>query len=190
MKATLIALSLALISLGANAQHNHESHGENHESHGENRESHGENHESHGTQSATRQMEPMFKDKALGTTYSHYIHLKDALVASNEKEAQEASEELATSAKQVSDGNNAAIEATKVAHAGTLADQRKAFASLSNEMITLVKQSALSMGEIYLDYCPMYTDNGGYWLSNEQEIRNPYLADKMPKCGKVKETIK
>lgn len=176
MKATLIAFCLALISWGANAQHNHESHGEKRES--------------HGTQSATRQMEPMFKDVAMGATYSHYIHLKNALVASNEKEAQKASEELAASVKQVEGGNNVAIEAAKVAQAGSLADQRAAFASLSNEMITLVKQSALSMGEIYVDYCPMYTDNGGYWLSNEQEIRNPYLADKMPKCGKVKETIK
>ena len=57
-------------------------------------------------------------------------------------------------------------------------------------MATLVKGADISMGELYLEYCPMANGNtGGYWLSNEKEIRNPYFGDKMLKCGSVKETI-
>ncbi|MBA4058359.1 MAG: hypothetical protein C0490_26815, partial [Marivirga sp.] len=48
----------------------------------------------------------------------------------------------------------------------------------------------LSMGILYLEYCPMANNNeGAYWLSNEKEIKNPYFGDKMLKCGSVKETI-
>jgi len=37
----------------------------------------------------------------------------------------------------------------------------------------------------------MADDNkGGYWLSTEKKIKNPYFGSKMIKCGKVKEIIK
>jgi hypothetical protein len=57
-------------------------------------------------------------------------------------------------------------------------------------MKSLVKASKLSMGSIYVEYCPMANDNeGAYWLSNEKQIKNPYFGDAMLKCGSVKETI-
>lgn len=168
MKNVAIALCLALVSWGANAQHNH----------------------SHGSEHASRKMDPMFADKAIGTAYMHYIHLKDALFSSDLEMAKVASAELVTAAGDVTDGKNLAAEATKVASAGTLEDQRKAFAVLSTEMVSLVKKGKLSMGEVYLDFCPMFGDDGSYWLSNEKEIHNPYLGKEMPTCGTVKETIK
>ena len=30
---------------------------------------------------------------------------------------------------------------------------------------------------------------GGYWISNVDEVRNPYFGGKMLKCGKVTETV-
>lgn len=169
MKNVAIALCLAVVSWGANAQHNH----------------------MHGSESASSmKMEPMFADKALGTAYMHYIHLKDALFASDLKMAKTAASELVTAAKDITDSENITAEAETVANASSLEDQRKAFATLSAEIVSLVKKGKLSMGEVYLDYCPMFGDDGSYWLSNEKEIRNPYLAPEMPKCGTVKETIK
>jgi hypothetical protein len=32
--------------------------------------------------------------------------------------------------------------------------------------------------------------NGGYWLSSEPQIKNPYYGDEMLECGEVKEEIK
>uniref|UniRef100_UPI0040472808 DUF3347 domain-containing protein n=1 Tax=Roseivirga sp. TaxID=1964215 RepID=UPI0040472808 len=169
MKKTMIMLCLALVSWGATAQHDHAA---------------------HGAQSSTQQMEPMFKDKALGSSYTHYIHLKNALVASDFQNAKSASESLVKALHNVKGSDKVHAEAAKVAQAGSLENQRKAFTALSNEMATLVKGADISMGELYLEYCPMANGNtGGYWLSNEKEIRNPYFGDKMLKCGSVKETI-
>lgn len=169
MKKTMIMLYLALVSWGATAQHDHAA---------------------HGAQTSSQTMEPMFKDKALGSSYTHYIHLKNALVASDFQKAKSASESLVKALHNVKGSDKVHAEAAKVAQAGSLENQRKAFTALSNEMATLVKGADISMGELYLEYCPMANGNtGGYWLSNEKEIRNPYFGDKMLKCGSVKETI-
>jgi len=128
----------------------------------------------------------MFKDAKLGTACQHYIHVKDAFVASNQTEARNMAGELQTALASVSNGKRAADKAAQLLSASTLADQREAFEGLSNEMTTLVKGGKLSMGMIYLAYCPMVKAS---WLSNEQEIKNPYYGDKMMKCGSVKEMI-
>lgn len=165
----MIMLFLALVSWGAFAQHDHAS---------------------LGAQSNNQMLEPAFKDKSLGAAYSHYIHLKNALVASDFQKSKSASEALVKAIHQVKNADKVNNEAAKIAQAGSMEDQRKAFTALSNEMITLVKSTGISSGEIYLEYCPMANNNkGGYWLSNEKEIRNPYYGDKMLKCGSVKETI-
>ena len=170
MKKTMIMLCLALVSWGANAQHDHAA---------------------HGAQTSSQTMEPMFKDKALGSSYTHYIHLKNALVASDFQKAKSASEALVKAIHNVKGSDKVHAEAAKVAQAGSLENQRKAFTALSNEVATLVKGADISMGELYLEYCPMANGNtGGYWLSNEKDIRNPYFGDKMLKCGSVKEIIK
>jgi hypothetical protein len=53
-----------------------------------------------------------------------------------------------------------------------------------------VKSSKVVSGSLFVEYCPMANNNeGGFWLSNEKEIKNPYFGDMMLKCGSVKETI-
>jgi hypothetical protein len=32
-------------------------------------------------------------------------------------------------------------------------------------------------------------NTGGYWLSSEEKILNPYFGDKMLKCGKIDSKI-
>ncbi|OJJ19209.1 hypothetical protein BKI52_20570 [marine bacterium AO1-C] len=69
--------------------------------------------------------------------------------------------------------------------------QRTQFEQLSNALITAVKSFGVSEITLYKQYCPMAFDNeGAFWLSDKEEIRNPYFGDKMLKCGSVKETIK
>lgn len=42
---------------------------------------------------------------------------------------------------------------------------------------------------LYVQYCPMAdNDTGGYWLSLEENIRNPYFGESMLQCGIVKKT--
>ncbi|TVZ26843.1 uncharacterized protein DUF3347 [Gillisia sp. Hel_I_86] len=169
MKKTMIMLCLAFVSLGSYAQHNHGSHEEGEETMGK---------------------EPMFKDKVMGTVYGHYLNLKEALVASSKEDAAKASAELQNSLGFVKNSKTVQLQAEKVTTAVSLEDQRKAFTKLSSEMATLIKDGALAMGEIYLEFCPMANENtGGYWLSNEKEIQNPYLGQNMLKCGSIKEKI-
>lgn len=169
MNTKLIIACLALGSWAANAQHDHTG---------------------HGTEKKADQNMVMFKDAKLGKAYEHYLHLKDALVASKADESKKAAGELQKALKDVP-GSAAALEASaKIFSQNDLVEQRKLFSALSNEMTTLVKGGKLSMGMLYLEYCPMANNNeGAYWLSNEKQIKNPYFGDKMLKCGSVKETI-
>ncbi|MDE3185070.1 MAG: DUF3347 domain-containing protein [Bacteroidota bacterium] len=70
-----------------------------------------------------------------------------------------------------------------------IAHQREHFEMLSKDMYDLLKATGTSK-EMYLDSCPMYDNGKGTWLSEMKEIKNPYLGNKMPTCGAVKETIK
>ena len=162
----MIAL-VALVSFGAYAQHDHAAHGDSKD-----------------------QVQVMFKDEKVGTAYGHYVHLKDALVASKSDEAKKAASELQKALSSLGNAKKASESASKIAASADLDAQRKEFSTLSNEITALVKASKLTMGSIYLEYCPMANSNeGAYWLSNEKQIKNPYFGDAMLKCGSVKETI-
>lgn len=128
----------------------------------------------------------MFKDAKLGTAYKNYLNLKDALVASNKDEAKNAAIQLQKSMDGVADGKMIADEAAKLAASSNIKEQRKAFSDVSNMMAMLIKDGRLSMGMIYLDYCPMVKSS---WLSNDKEIKNPYFGEQMLTCGSVKEMI-
>jgi hypothetical protein len=69
--------------------------------------------------------------------------------------------------------------------------QRKAFSALSDNLYKSVKAFGLGGREAFYEYCPMaFNNEGGYWLSDKEEIRNPYFGDKMLTCGEVKEKLK
>lgn len=68
--------------------------------------------------------------------------------------------------------------------------QREHFASITDGMYKMVKTYDANDEAIYYTHCPMaFDNNGGYWLSKDKEIKNPYFGSKMLKCGSVKETI-
>lgn len=164
----VIAILMVLTSFGAYAQHDHSGHA------------------SHGEQKGA----PVFQNEKLGSAYGHYIHLKDALIASNANEAKTAAAGLEKALVSVSNGKKAQDAAKAIAGSSKLDEQRKTFSALSDEMTTLVKSSKLASGSLYVAYCPMANSNaGGFWLSNEKEIRNPYFGEMMLKCGSVKETV-
>lgn len=169
MKTKMMMLCLVLVGWGVYAQHDHPGHGD---------------------QKKTDQTMVMFKDAKLGAAYQHYIYVKDALIASKTDEAKVGAGQLQKALRDVKGSAKASEVAAKLAGTHDIEEQRKVFSSLSNEMATLVKKGGLSMGALYLEYCPMANNNeGAYWLSNEKQIKNPYFGDKMLRCGSVKETI-
>ena len=132
---------------------------------------------------------PSFKDERVGAAYTIYIHLKDALVASKASAAKKAAGEL-ESVLWATSGKKAAQTAGDIAKAKSIEEQRMLFVVLSDQMTVLIKDSKLSSGELYVQYCQMANNNeGAFWLSNEKEIKNPYIGESMLKCGSVTETI-
>ncbi len=80
--------------------------------------------------------------------------------------------------------------AIAMADAKDIEKQRELFSQFTEKVEPLFKES-ISEGAMYKQFCPMaFEGKGGYWISNVEEIRNPYYGEKMLKCGKVTETIK
>jgi Cu(I)/Ag(I) efflux system membrane fusion protein len=135
----------------------------------------------------------------LNNVVQEYLKLKDALVESNPSavtsSAKEIQKALSTVDMSLVKGdmhvswmnhlNQMNNTLSILASSSTLDAQRTAFLSLSNTLIESVKTFGLP-GVIYQQFCPM-TDSGkgGYWLSESEEIANPYFGDQMHNCGET-----
>ncbi len=141
---------------------------------------------------------------SLKTVVDHYLHIKNALVKDDSKEAATGGKEMTVAITKI-DKSLFTAEQKKVydgladdlkenaEHIGDSGDdiehQREHFSALSQQVYGLVK--AFGGGQaLFHDHCPMYNDNkGALWLSETKEIKNPYMGSSMPKCGKVMEKI-
>ena len=131
-----------------------------------------------------------------------YFKLKDALVETNNDKAKQLGATLASTlgsfdASSYSDNEQQelkdiledAIEHAEHISESDMAHQREHFKILSKDVTDMVAITGTEM-KIYEQFCPMYNNNeGGAWLSMNEEIRNPYFGDKMLKCGKVQREI-
>lgn len=128
----------------------------------------------------------IFNDDKVGKQFQHYIHLKTALVNSDFNEAQSGAKML----MENTDDADLKGMLSKISETTDIEVQRTIFSDVTEKMTDVVAAS-LSSGEVYKQFCPMaFNNKGGYWLSKEEEIRNPYFGNKMLKCGKVTETLK
>jgi hypothetical protein len=133
----------------------------------------------------------VFKNDTVGQVYEHYIKLKDALVKADVKAADSASSQLATALHTIKGCENTAQNAIALGKSTDIKDQRSKFISLSSDVIAMFKNTDLSSGSIFVDYCPMANNGkGAYWLASTKEIKNPYYGKEMLDCGEVKQEIK
>lgn len=105
-----------------------------------------------------------------------YESVSEALVNDDLDAARSAADSLAKVANQ-EDMPNIANTAGKVADASSLDEARKAFKSLSGQVIALAKGDE----EYTVMTCPMVED--GRWLQSDKTVSNPYMGQKMPGCG-------
>ena len=86
--------------------------------------------------------------------------------------------------------NQQLTEAVKMMRDETALDGlRQHFAMLSENMLEATESFGLKKDKVYKDFCPMAFDNkGAFWLSETEEILNPYFGDAMLSCGEVKQT--
>jgi membrane fusion protein, copper/silver efflux system len=70
-------------------------------------------------------------------------------------------------------------------------NQREHFNMLSEAILETTESFGLEIDKTYRLFCPMaFDDKGAYWLSESDEILNPYFGDMMLRCGEVKQTYR
>jgi Cu(I)/Ag(I) efflux system membrane fusion protein len=68
---------------------------------------------------------------------------------------------------------------------------RQHFAILSENILEMTESFGLLKEKTYKQFCPMAMgDKGANWLSEIEDIRNPYFGSTMLGCGEVKETYR
>lgn len=121
-----------------------------------------------------------------------YLKIKNALVKSSPEDVEEISSGMVAMIGGI--GNNEELvsiqeKAKAIAEKQELEDQREAFVELTDEVYEYCKKNPCGK-KLYKQYCPMAFDNtGAAWLSDKEEIRNPYFGKMMLKCGKVEEEL-
>ncbi|HLN22044.1 MAG TPA: efflux RND transporter periplasmic adaptor subunit [Bacteroidales bacterium] len=138
----------------------------------------------------------------MNMVYDNYIALKNSLVNSDQTKAKENAAKFkkvlsemkmnVKTDKSMLDITEKMIQSAEtISSSSTIEKQRSAFAVLSDQLYDAVKNSGLMGKTTYYQFCPMARDGkGAYWLSETNEIRNPYYGESMLTCGETRETIK
>jgi len=142
---------------------------------------------------------------SINDVVTQYLGVKNALANDNAQEAAGAAKAMAAALGKIDPAALApdqkklyvdVAESLKehaehtAANAGKIDHQREHFVMMSDDMYDLVKGFGASQ-PLYVDHCPMANENkGANWLSEKKEISNPYMGQKMPKCGTVEKVVK
>ena len=133
-----------------------------------------------------------------------YFALKDALVAGDAEQARTEAVTLLGAVANVQETNIPEAEklrwesrkkellryAMAVQQSEDIEQQRKSFEPLTNALYLVLTDIGAGTKQVYKQYCPMaFNDKGAYWLSDKEEIMNPYFGDAMLHCGVVKEVL-
>jgi hypothetical protein len=140
------------------------------------------------------------QNTAVDKITTSYIGVKNALVGSNATLAKTRSAELLTALSAPVKGLQPAqqkllvtyldklkFDSRHISETTVIDHQREHFASLSKNMYSLLSGLKLNSTTVYQQYCPM---KKAAWLSESEDIRNPYYGDDMLECGKVTATLK
>lgn len=145
------------------------------------------------------------KKDNLSSILSSYFEMSDNLTNDSAAEAAKSSEKLRAALKdfQGTDLSNKEykevdeIIQSSIEHAehitenvGDIHHQREHLVLLSLDIKDLIEIVGTDQ-KIYEAYCPMANNNkGAIWVTNKNEVENPYMGQSMPKCGKINGEIK
>ena len=136
----------------------------------------------------------------LKAIFEDYILLKDQLIKSDVTTSAKAASALLDRLQQIDMSQvsgDAHLEWMKdltvlketsqaIAIEGSLENQRKLFSPLSDQLYHTLSKFQVDI-KAFRQFCPMAMDNeGAFWLSTSEKIRNPYFGDQMLTCGSVK----
>lgn len=142
--------------------------------------------------------------RQLNRVFGAYTQMKNALVNDQAVNAQNSAEPLLEALKGVDMklltspeahthwmtlAGELASGAKAIGGTGEIELQRDHFKHLSAHMVKAVRLFGIDR-EVYEQFCPMADNNkGAYWLSLEENIRNPYMGSRMLTCGTTEATI-
>jgi len=79
---------------------------------------------------------------------------------------------------------------TVIADSDDLENQRSHFVILNQNLVPIVMNIDNMDPQVFIQKCPMANNNeGAFWISAEEEIRNPYYGEQMMTCGSVIESL-
>lgn len=132
-----------------------------------------------------------------------YLEMKDALVESDADETVTAASKMQMKLENIGEHrlegddhmkwmqtySKLQTQLAEVTESGDLEEIRSHFYALSETLIESVKALGVE-GVVYHQYCPMaFNNEGGSWLSSEEQVMNPYMPETMLRCGRVIEKI-
>ncbi|MCB0699667.1 MAG: DUF3347 domain-containing protein [Chitinophagales bacterium] len=173
-------------------------HDHNHDGH-----EHGMSNEDIPVVKAEMETDSMFQEH-IDVIAHFYTHIQTALADDDTKEASIRAKQLlahmheydtvtfSENEQEVYDKYEAKIVelSSAIQSAEDIDAQRKHFESMSDVMYQLVKTIGTTE-PLYKSYCPMAFDGkGAMWLSETEEIANPYYGASMYSCGSVQEVVK
>ena len=140
----------------------------------------------------------------LKMVFNDYVILKDALVKDDSDLSKKAANDMLKSLGKIdmdlltdknafnhwmSIAKGIEVSANSIAGTTQIKEQRNNFKGLSAQLTLAVQLFGIDQ-KVFKQFCPMADNNkGAYWLSLENEIRNPYFGAAMHKCGSVEKVI-
>jgi membrane fusion protein, copper/silver efflux system len=140
------------------------------------------------------------------TALAHvYFEVKNALVADDEAAAASAATKIEGTLENVNMGlldgpahdhwmalSGSMSEAGfHISEVDDIEVQREHFQVLSDAVLEMTEYFGLEIDRVYKQFCPMaFDDEGAHWLSESDDILNPYFGDMMLRCGEVQETYR
>ena len=145
---------------------------------------------------------PKFTEQ-LTDVYEAYLDMKNAFVETDAEKVSAEAKDVIAALENVNMGllkgdahmawmdqlNNLNRNIEIISNSSDIAEQRTAFSRFNLAFYKSVKLFGLDE-KAYFQYCPMANnDQGAYWFSEIEEIRNPYFGDMMMACGENREII-
>lgn len=132
-----------------------------------------------------------FSDKKSLEIYDLYLNIKAGLVNSNSETVRVEAKKLEAIIGVSEEYKSLKAISKLISLTKDIKEQRSFFVSLTSETEKLIHSAKITSGAVYKQFCPMAFDGkGGYWLSDSEEIRNPFFGDEMLICGSVNDVFK
>src|SRR5680860_113253 len=129
-----------------------------------------------------------------------YLDMKDAFVESDAKKVVTFAKATLKKIKAVPETELGKMEKshfskikkslTAIIESDAIEKQRGHFVVLNQNLVPIVMNIDNMEPKVFIQKCPMADNNkGAFWISADEEIRNPYYGEQMMTCGSVIDSI-